>query len=231
MEKRTYYTAVGRFVKQHDADGNAYPVVYVSKRENMLDLQEMAVWTALNWRLADFRQLEYKYDPLAKELHLLEQRTLENCLHRLEVRGLVASGSGESDLDALYDLLGGLYVVPISESFPLRVATFLKLTLRDGVPFSTARCLFQRRKLGKYEKQVMSLSKKALLSTAELIKCVDVGISDFTSGDQVIDALYDDDDTTSENIQYQMLHANSRAPVTLAVANLCLGKQIIFERV
>ena len=59
MEKRTYYTAVGRFVKQHDADGNTYPVVYVSKRENMLDLQEMAVWTALNWRLADFRQLEY----------------------------------------------------------------------------------------------------------------------------------------------------------------------------
>ena len=46
MEKRTYYTAVGRFVKQYDADGNTYPVVYVSKRENMLDLQEMAVWTA-----------------------------------------------------------------------------------------------------------------------------------------------------------------------------------------
>ena len=85
MEMRTYYTAVGRFVKQHDADGNTYPVVYVSQRENMLDLQEMAVWTALNWRLADFRQLARKYDPLARELHLMEPRTLENCLHRLEV--------------------------------------------------------------------------------------------------------------------------------------------------
>ena len=60
MEMRTYYTAVGRFVKQHDADGNTYPVVYVSQRENMLDLQEMAVWTALNWRLADFRHLGRK---------------------------------------------------------------------------------------------------------------------------------------------------------------------------
>ena len=103
MDKRTYYTAVGRFAKQHDVDGNAYPVVYISRQEHLLDLQEMAVWTALNWRLADFRQLERKYDLLARDLHLIEPRTLENCLHRLEMRGLVASGSGESDLDALYE--------------------------------------------------------------------------------------------------------------------------------
>ena len=93
MDKRTYYTAVGRFTKRHDADGNTYPVVYVNQQEYLLDLQEMAVWTALTWRLSDFRQLERKYDLLARELHLLEPRTLENCLRHLEVRGLVASGN------------------------------------------------------------------------------------------------------------------------------------------
>ena len=231
MKKRTYYTAVGRFVKRHDADGNPYPVIYVNQKEHLLDLQEMAVWTALNWRLADFRQLECKYDLLARELHLLEPRTLENCLHRLVVRGLAASGSGESDLEALYDLLGGLYVVPISESLLLRIATFAKLTLLDGVPCSTAKRLFQRRPMDEYEKRVMALSRQALLSTAELVKCAELGISDLASGEQVMDALYNDADTTSENIQYLMLHADSRAPVTLAVANLCLSKQIIFERV
>ena len=82
-----------------------------------------------------------------------------------------------------------------------------------------------------YEKQIMALSKQALLSTAELVKCMEVGISDLTSDDAVVDALYNDDDTTSENIRYLMLHAGSRMPVTLAVANLCLGKQILFERV
>lgn len=231
MDKRTYYTAVGRFAKQHDADGNAYPVVYISRQEHLLDLQEMAVWTALNWRLADFRQLERKYDLLARDLHLIEPRTLENCLHRLEMRGLVASGSGESDLDALYDLLGGLYVVPISESAFLRMVTFAKLTLLDGVPFSTASRLFRRRQMDDCEKQVLALSRQALLSTAELVKCVELGISHLSSGAQIVDALYDDADTTSENIPYMMLHADSRATVTLAVANLCLGKQIIFERV
>ena len=78
---------------------------------------------------------------------------------------------------------------------------------------------------------MLTLSRQALLSTAELVKCVELGISDLPSGQRVVDALYDDADTTSENIQYLMLHADSRAPVTLAVANLCLGKQIIFERV
>lgn len=75
MDKRTYYTAVGRFTKRHDADGNTYPVIYVNQQEHLLDLQEMAVWTALTWRLSDFRQLERKYDLLARELHLLEPRT------------------------------------------------------------------------------------------------------------------------------------------------------------
>lgn len=231
MKRLTYYTAVGRFTKQHDADGNTYPVVYVNQRENLLDLQEMTVWTALNWRLLNYRQLEWKYDSLAKDLHLMEMRTLENCLHRLEMRGLVASGSGESDMDALYDLLSGLYVVPISESFLLRVATFVKLTMCDGVPIKSAKCLFYQRRMDAYEKRVLALSRKALLSTAELVKCVEAGVTDFASSDQVIDALYNDEDTTCENISYLMLHANSRASVTLAVANLCLGKQIIFERV
>ena len=163
MDKRTYYTAVGRFTKRHDADGNTYPVVYVNQQEYLLDLQEMAVWTALTWRLSDFRQLERKYDLLARELHLLEPRTLENCLRHLEVRGLVASGSGEDDLEALYDLLGGLYVVPISESLLLRVATFAKLTFLGGVPFSTTKNLFQRRKMDECENRILALSRQALL--------------------------------------------------------------------
>ena len=231
MDKRTYYTAVGRFTKRHDADGNTYPVVYVNQQEYLLDLQEMAVWTALTWRLSDFRQLERKYDLLARELHLLEPRTLENCLRHLEVRGLVASGSGEDDLEALYDLLGGLYVVPISESLLLRIATFAKLTFLGGVPFSTTKNLFQRRKMDECENRILALSRQALLSTAELVKCVELGIFDLSSGERVMDALYDDVDTTSDNIRYLMLSADSRASVTLAVANLCLGKQIIFERV
>ena len=44
----------------------------------------------------------------------------------------MASGTGSTDFEALYDLLGSLYVVPLSESLPLRLATFLKLILKGS---------------------------------------------------------------------------------------------------
>ena len=231
MEKKTYYTAVGHFQRRTDGEGNTYPVVLVNQQEHTMDHQEMAVWTALNWRLLNFRQIERHYDKLARELKLTEYRTLENCLWRLESRGLVASGSGETDFDALYDLLNGLYIVPISTSLPLRLATFMKMLLLDGVPFATAKQIFQRDKPSGREAQVMALSRQALLSTAELIKCVELGVSDLSTGEKVMDALYNDEYTTSDNIGYAMRDSGSKIAVTMAVANLCMRKQIIFERV
>ena len=112
MEKKKYYTALGHFRRRTDGKGNTYPVVLVNQKEHAMDHQEMAVWASLNWRLLNFHQIERHYDKLARELKLTEYRTLENCLWRLESRGLVASGTGETDFDALYDLLNRLYVVP-----------------------------------------------------------------------------------------------------------------------
>ena len=77
----------------------------------------------------------------------------------------------------------------------------------------------------------MALSRQALLSTAELIKCAEVGARDISTDEKLMDALYNDDDITSDNIADMMLTAKSREWVTVAVANLYLRKQIIFERV
>ena len=115
MRRRTLYTAVGHFRSVTTKDG-AYPVVLVNRQEYQMDPQEMTVWSILNWRLLDAQGLEEHYEPMFRALRLEERRTLENCLGRLVTRGLVAVGHGETNFEALYDLLGGLYVVPISES-------------------------------------------------------------------------------------------------------------------
>ena len=143
----------------------------------------------------------------------------------------MASGTGETGFEALYDLLGGLYVTPLSESLPLRLATFLKLTVLKGVFISKARELFRRDRPNKQEAQVIALSRQALLSTAELVKCAEVGAKDISTDEKLMDALYNDDDTTSDNIVDMMLTAESRERVTVAIANLYLRKQIIFQRV
>ena len=124
---RTYYTAVGNFRRKRDRAGQAYPVIIVNRQEYMVDRQEMALWICLNWRITSMEQAREHYEKLEQSLYPYITRTFENCLKRLEVRGLVVSGSGDTDFEALYDLLGGLYVIPISESIPLRAVTFLKI--------------------------------------------------------------------------------------------------------
>ena len=44
-------------------------------------------------------------------------------------------------------------------------------------------------------------------------------------------ALADDNYTNSDSLPFEMLGAEQRIPVTIAVANLYLRKQIIFERI
>ena len=223
-----FYTAVGHFCRKTDANGRTYPVILVNQEEHMVDMQEMAVWTVLNWRFLHLEQIEMKYGQLAGELPPA-RRTRETCLNRLEMRGLIARGVGDTDFEALYDLLGGLYVVPLSESLPLRLATFWKLLL-DGVPFAKARQLFQKDRPSAREVQVLALSRQALLSTAELIKCAEVGATDVSTDEKLMKALIDNDYTTSDSIVFEMLEAEQRTPITMAVASLYLRKQIIFER-
>ncbi len=224
----TYYTAVGHFRRKTDSQGRAYPVILVNRAEHIVDIQEMAVWCILNWRFLHFEQIEAKYDQMAKDLPSA-RRTLDVCLNRLETRGLVARGSGDTDFEALYDLLGELYVVPISESLPLRLLTFGKLLL-DGIPFSKAKQLFQKDSPNEREAQVMALSRQALLSTAELIKCAEAGAADISTEEKLLDVLIDNDYTTGDSIAFEMLQAEQRVPITIAVANLYLRKQIVFER-
>ncbi|MEY8420586.1 hypothetical protein AALA83_15090 [Oscillospiraceae bacterium 44-5] len=230
MKNSTFYTAVGHFRCKTDENGHSYPVILVNQEEYLVDIQEMSLWTILSWRLFSFRQAEEEYNWFTGAWLTSPVRTFEACLKRLEVRGLVASGSGSTDFEVLYDLLGGLNVVPLSESLPLRLATFLKLIFK-GTPFSAARELFQRDRPSPLEAQVMALSRQAALSTAELVKCAETGVEDVSSGEKIMEALYNDDYTTSDNIQWEMLQSDFRAPVTLAVANLYLRKQIILERV
>jgi hypothetical protein len=76
----------------------------------------------------------------------------------------------------------------------------------------------------------MRLAGQALLSTAEIIKCIDKNISRLPNECALLDSLYGDETTTSDNIA-SMVKISQSKPVTLAVANLYLRQQIIFERV
>ena len=196
-----------------------------------MDMQEMVLWTSLNWRISKQEEIGAIYEKTAVGACLSSDRSWELCVDRLLTRGLLVSGSGETEYDALYDLLSSLNIIPADGSFGLRCLTFLKLTLLERVSFSAARRLFQKDHRTAEEIQVMQLARQALLSTAEIIKCVEKDIHRLPNEKTLLDALYDDSDTTSDNIASMVKASSSTKPVILAVANLYLRQQIIFERV
>ena len=76
----------------------------------------------------------------------------------------------------------------------------------------------------------MLLANQAILSTVEIIKCAELNAFEFCSEDELIDALYHDEYTTSENIAHSVRFLPQCRPVIVSVANLYLRRQIIFER-
>ena len=231
MRMKHLYTAVGRFERKTNECGRSCPIIILGGKEYMVDLQEMVIWTYLNWRIVKKDEIAILYEKACQGNVFLSERSLDSCIDRLLMRGLLVSGTGETDYDALYDLLSALYIIPTSGGMPLRLFTFCKLVLLDHIPVAAAKKLLVKDKRTPREEQVMQLAKQALLSCAEIIKCLEKDIKHLPNEESILEYLYDDRDTTSENIVCMVKTAPSSKAVTIAIANLYLRQQIIFERI
>ena len=209
MEQNTLYTAIGRLDRETNGCGRSCPVIRLGGQTYMVDMQEMVVWTALNWRISKREDISLQCD----------------------TRGLLVSGCGETEYDALYDLLSSLGIIPASGSMLMRSISFVKLVAGRRVPIQQALKLFQKDRRTDYETRVMRLAQQALLSTAEIIKCVEQDVAYLPNEQFLMEAVYGDDETTCYNIAGIMKNSRSSQAVTLAVANLYLRQQIIFERI
>jgi len=87
------------------------------------------------------------------------------------------------------------------------------MTLLEGVPLATAKMLFRRAHPNEREAQVIALSKQALLTTAELIKCAEAGVKDRSSNQKVMDVLYNNNTTTCGNVVWEMQGKNAEHPL------------------
>ena len=230
MMNTNLYTAVGKFHVRGSVGNMRCPLVTIGGREFILDMQEMMLWTVLNWRILTEDEIYLLYEKKVQETGFMSARSAEECVRRLVQRGLIAKGSGDTGEDALYNLLSELYVIPISENLFLRMISFIRLTLFSRLPYSVTKKIFSKDKRNDSEKKVMRLANRAILSTAEIIKCIDQNVLSFTTDEDLLDVLYHDEYTTSDNIAYAVRSLPQCRPVITSIANLYLRKQIIFER-
>lgn len=217
MMNNNLYTAVGKFHIKGSVGGMRCPLVTLGGREFILDMQEMTLWTILNWRILTEEEIYLLYEKKVQETGFLSSRSAEECVRRLVQRGLIAKGIGDTGADALYDLLSELYVIPISENLFLRVISFIRLTFFSRIPYSVTKRIFSKDKRSDSEKKVMRLANQAVLSTAEIIKCIDQNVLTFATDEDLLDVLYHDDYTTSDNIAYSVRFLPQCRPVITSV--------------
>ena len=230
MMNTNLYTAVGKFHVRGSVGNMRCPLVTIGGREFILDMQEMMLWTVLNWRILTEDEIYLLYEKKIQETGFMSAQSAEECVRRLVQRGLIARGSGDTGEDALYDLLSELYVIPISENLFLRMISFIRLTLFSRLPYSVTKKIFSKDKRNDSEKKVMRLANRAILSTAEIIKCIDQNMLSFATDEDLLDVLYHDEYTTSDNSAYAVRSLPQCRPVMTTIANLYLRYQIIVER-
>ena len=224
------YAAVGIFKLNHKDKKEIYLSVILSGNQYKLDIQEMSIWASLNWRILSYEQLYAAYKEREEKFDFICSRSFENALNRLCVRGLIAEGVGDTDEEALYNLISKLYIVPLYQSALIRTISFFKLILLHNIPFAKAKAVFEFDRKTSDEKRIMKLAFSAPMSAAEIIKCVDKNISCILCEDDVVEFLYDDNEVTSDNISETTRNLPSTRSVISAISNLYLRKQILFER-
>ena len=186
-------------------------------------------WSSLLWNILTYEEICHQFYEKERQIHILGDRTCEAYLNQMEQQGLIVSGHGITGADALHDLLNRLYVIPVTSNLLTRSAAFLHLTLAKHIPLKVTKKIFAKPQFNETEKQLMRLVKQNQLSVGELVKCVECGIVDVSTNDKLVDALYDDEETTYRNIGQIWRGCESNNPVLAGIATLYLNKHVIFD--
>ncbi len=231
MKKKELYTAVGRLVPNRSNAGTTYPIVSLGGKEYGLDHQELLVWSVLCWRIAQRENIPEYYAKAVAEQAIEGPRNLDACINRLLTRGLLICGTGETEYDALYDLLASMYIIPVGNSFLLRFTTAVKLVVHHGMHPKILKMPFKKDVRTDSEQAVMALAKQEVLSAGEIIRCVDRGILHLPNEESIMSAAYDDEETTSDNIASAVKEVACAQNIIGSIANLYLRQQVIFDRI
>ena len=226
----TLYTALGKYELKKDTDGNKFPVIIAEEKEYTLDPWEMILWSSLIWNILTCEEVRNVFYAKEREAHILGELPCESYIDSLERKGLIVSGHGITAVDALHDLLSGLYVIPIRANLLSKTSAFLHLTFIKRIPYKVTKHIFDKPQFSAAEAKVLQLAGQNRLSVGELIKCVECGIVDVATNDKLMDSLYTDEITTYKNIGTLFRTCDACNPVLEAVATLYLNKHILFER-
>ena len=207
---------------------NSEPLVVVDGDERALSKSEFILWTSLHWNVMNKESLETEFNKRTKKYGIYGDVSFEQTLNRLKTRGLIAGKSDYLAVDALYNLVKDLYIVPLGTVNGFKRALTFILMLIQGVPLDKCRAATDSFKVTELEKRIITLSKRLKVSSAELIRISDKDLWNIKSEDYIVPLAYaenEDMDSLGNTTRF----SNDKTKVLEAIVNLYLKKQIVFE--
>ncbi len=176
MGKNTYYLSVGylRYNYGREIPRAEEHITVETQKDVLLPLpQEVMLWTALKHKPLTYEEMRFDYEALLDEYDVEESISFEECLRHLCGLGIVITGNGEDEIEAQYDLMRDVLVLPFPETVAQRAKLAFHLATRKGVSLSETRSLFPKRRLSPQEAEVLALVRETPLTTAELVMLVE----------------------------------------------------------
>lgn len=172
---------------------NREPLVVVGGEERALSKIEFILWTSLHWNVLNKESLKAEFDRKMKKCGIDSETSFEQTLSRLKTRGLVAGKSDYLAVDALYNLVKDLYVVPLGTVNKFKKAMmFLYMFFIQGIPLDKCRETMCDFNLNCLEKQIVGSSKRLKVSGAELIRINDKDLWNIKSEDNIVPLAYEE---------------------------------------
>lgn len=154
--------------------------------------------------------------------------SFQHYLNRLSLRGLVVSGIGLTGVDALYRLLGSLTIIPLKDTFPIRLFGCVQLYLEGTIGAKEFGRYLKKKPSSPMEDTILKLADKVSLTTAELVTSMEQEKVIHNESD-IMDELYTEPETTYQTLVDDVQIHHTQYPVLQAIANLYLNKQITFH--
>ena len=219
-----YFVTKGKLVVRNGA-----PLVVLDGEEKALSQVEFILWTSLHWNILNKGSLEEEFDKRMRKYNLNLDVSFEQMLNRLKNRGLIAGKSDYLAVDALYNLVKDLYVVPLGTVNKFKKAImFLYMFFIQGIPLDKCRETMCDFELKDIEKQIIGFSKRLKVSGAELIRINDKDLWNIKSEDDIVPLAYEEHEDL-DSIGNFTRFSKDKNKVLEAIVNLYLKKQIVFE--
>lgn len=225
----TLYTAIGTLKFKKCPNGKSLPTVINSGQEYGLSDHELILWSCLAFQVLQIHELENAYTFRLENSDKKQALPFSHYLNRLLLRGLIVKGEGLTGVDALYRLFGELHIMPVVNTFPIRLFTYIQLRLEGKANGADIGKYLRKAKYTPMEKTILRLAQEVPITTAELVTCVELGKENQPSG-QMLDELYQNPKNSFQTLAEDAQIHHIQYPVLQAIGNLYLNKQISFQR-